>query len=303
MGVTVSSMAGSSRLTSRARVKAELEITASTWDAVFDDLIDQASAAIVSYCNRGFARASYVETLAGFGDIHLQLARTPIVSVSAVADQNSSVITDYAIEDRERGWLYRRAGWLWSAQSYGGLASGGAWLDVGYPLHRQEEPHYSVTYIGGYVLPSQYINAATTISAADSDDSFNDSASGFPANLVAGDVVEASSFTAAADNGRFIVVSATTAKIVVDAALTTEAAGTARTLKFRPHADCKRNLDDVEKAAIECVKSWYLRRKDDSDVAEKQAGPMRVRYSETVGASTVLPPSCVGLLRPWVRAS
>lgn len=304
MGLTVTSMAGSSRLTSRVRVKAELGITATTDDALFDDLIDQASAAIVSYCNRPFARATFLETLAGFGDIHLQLARTPIVSVSAVSDQNGNVITNYSIAERERGWLYRQSGWAWSAQSYGGLTAGGMFMDFGTPLPRQEEPFYSVSYIGGYILPSQYINGATTISAAAADNSFNDSASGFPADLVAGDVVEASGFTAAANNGRFIVTGTpTTAKIIVSASLTLEASGSARYLKFRPNADCRRNLDDVEKACIEAVKSWYLRRKDDADVVEKQAGPMRVRYNEGSSGGEMLPPSCVGLLRAWVRAA
>lgn len=302
MGLTVTSMAGSSRLTSVAAVQAELGI--STDAALIGDLIDRASAAVVSYCNRVFARATYTETLPGYGDIHLQLARTFIASVSSVADRYGNVITDYSIADREQGWLFRRCGWAWTAMVSPGLVGGGSWMDRGNPMPRQEDPFYSVAYIAGYVLPSQYINGATTISAAAADNSFNDSASGFPTNLVAGDVVEASGFTAAANNGRFIVTGTpTAAKIVVSATLTLEAAGSARYLKFRPHADCRRNLDDVEKACIEAVKSWYLRRKDDADIVEKQMGPARVRYNEGSSGGDMLPPSCVGLLAAWRRAA
>lgn len=302
MGLSVSTVAPTLRLTTRAAVKLELGITASTDDALFDTLIDQASSAIVAYTHRPFARESYTETLPGYGDIHLQLARTPIVAVTAVSDVDSNVITDYAIASPDKGWLYRRLGWAWTAQAYGGLAAGGAFMDFGTPLARQEEPFYSVDYTAGYILPSQFVTA-TTISAANGDSSFNDSGSGFPALVKAGDIAEVSGFVATANNARWSVVSATTAKIVVLGTLTTEAAAASVTVKFRPPSS-HRPFDDVEKACIEAVKSFYNARKDDSSVIEKAAGPMRLRYSEgRAGEASGLPPVCVGLLRPWVRAA
>ena len=54
---------------------------------------------------------------------------------------------------------------------------------------------------------------AITISAAATDDSFNDSGTGFA--FVAGDVVTVSGFVTTANNGKFRVVTATTAKITV----------------------------------------------------------------------------------------
>lgn len=57
--------------------------------------------------------------------------------------------------------------------------------------------------------------SAATVSASASDNSFNDSGSGFPA-LSAGQVIKVAGFTGdAANNGHFIVVSRTTSKIVV----------------------------------------------------------------------------------------
>jgi hypothetical protein len=72
---------------------------------------------------------------------------------------------------------------------------------------------------------------ASTISAAASDNSFNDSGAGF-GSLAAGDWVYASGFTATADNGFFKIVSKTDSKIVVSGGtLTDEASGSSRTIK------------------------------------------------------------------------
>ncbi|MCK5603034.1 hypothetical protein KAR91_14215 [Candidatus Pacearchaeota archaeon] len=67
--------------------------------------------------------------------------------------------------------------------------------------------------------------AETTISTSDTDNSFNDSATGFPA-LVVGQWIKVAGFTTAANNGFFQVVSRTTAKVVVTGGtLVTETAG------------------------------------------------------------------------------
>ncbi len=72
----------------------------------------------------------------------------------------------------------------------------------------------------------QYVTeqiVADTISAAATDDSFNDSASGF--NFQPGDVVRVTGFTTGGNNSTFTVLTATAAKITVDGALTDEAEG------------------------------------------------------------------------------
>ncbi len=71
---------------------------------------------------------------------------------------------------------------------------------------------------------------ALTISAAATDDSFNDSGSGFPV-VVPGQWIKVAGFTTAANNGFFRVVSRTTAKIVIEGALVDEAAGASVTIK------------------------------------------------------------------------
>lgn len=294
MAITVSVLSPYTRLTTTARVQAELGISTDT--TLIDALVDRASAAVEAYCHRSFGRETLTETLPGFGGVYLQLARTPIVSVSAVSD-DGSILTDYSVADAKRGWLYRQAGWGWTVQVWPGLAGSLAFLDMGQPVPRSEEPLFSVTYIAGYILPQADVTG-TTLSASSTDNSFNDSGSGFPSNLKAGDIIVASSFSNAANNGRHIVSGTpTTAKVIVTTTLTTEAAGSSRTIAFQnlPH--------DVEKATIETAKAYYARRGSDGSVIEKQAGPMRVRYSETGIDPQGIPATAVGLLRPWVRAA
>lgn len=78
---------------------------------------------------------------------------------------------------------------------------------------------------------SELTITAITISAADADNSFNDSGAGFPA-VVKGQWIKVSGFTTAANNGYFQVASAPTAsKIIVTATLVTESAGDSVTLR------------------------------------------------------------------------
>ncbi len=78
------------------------------------------------------------------------------------------------------------------------------------------------------------VGPAITISAANSDNSFNDSGSGL-GTLVANQWIRASGFTTAANNGYFKIVSKTADKIVVSGGtLTDEAAGGSVTIKMGP---------------------------------------------------------------------
>jgi len=300
VGLSITTIAASTRLTTVAVVEGLVGPTSD--DSLLGELIDQASAAIAAYCHRPFARETYAESLAGFGEIRLQLARTPVVAVSSVVDQDGNVITDHSIEDAVRGWLYRRAGWVWSAQAYAGLGAGGRFMDMGAPLPRSEEPHYTVAYQAGYLMPAAN-RTGGTVSVAAADNSFNDSASLFSNQVRAGDVVEAVGFTTGANAGRYVVTGTPTAgKIIVSGGPLvdeTAAAGKILNLQSLPK--------DVEKACVEAVKAWYYDRAENPNVVEKQVGSLRLRNSE--GGSTIfsvfnpLPAVCVGLLQPWVRAA
>jgi hypothetical protein len=304
VSLSVTTIAPTRRLTTVENVKAELGITGGADDLNLARFVEHASAVIEGHCRVVFARERVTELLPGYGDIHLMLSRTPIISIASVL-QDGAAITDWSIADREEGSVYRRVGWAWSVQHAAGLAGRQRWPGFGIPLAGREEPTYTFDYIGGYLLPGQDLVDKITLSAAAADNSFNDTANGFPALLAAGDVVEASGFGQGANNGRFLVSGTPTAgKIQVAGALVNESAGQAVTVRFRNRADGRRSFGSVERAAIVAVKTWHLNRKQAADVVERQIGSARVRYSEADQLTTLaLPGEAVGLLAPFVRAA
>lgn len=287
--LTVSTIATTTLLTTRARAETELGETI----PALDDYIRVASAAIVSYCHRPFAREVYSETLPGLGGTELQLARTPLVGSPSLVAFDTFPLTDYSIASDLESVLYRRGGWGWTGYR------GGFFFDQ--PIPRTEESVYRVDYTAGYILPPQNLVDVDTLSVDATDNSFNDSAAGFPTLLRAGDIVEALGFSEVSNNGRFVVTGTPTAsKVVVDATLVAEVAASGRTLRVQTLPA------DVEKAAVEATKAYYAQRATDSAVEERQVGQLRVRYGSRGvfdQPPQALPPVCIGLLRPWVRAA
>lgn len=299
MALSVTSIARVTRLAHVADVNRLLG-TGSDEAADVLQLIDEASAAIVDHCRRPFAREALTETLPGYGGIHLQLARTPIVSVSSVTSDGMP-ITDYSVADAEEGTLYRQLGWTWTAQAIAGLTGRQRWPRRGFPLPQQEEPTYGVTYSAGYIVPGEALVGVATVAAAASDSSFNDSAGSFAAQLVAGDVIEVAGFSNAGNCGRFLVTGTPSAnKVQVAGTLVTEPAGANITVRFHNKAGW-RSLGAVEKACMETVAAWYQGRQRDPKVVEEQVGGMRMRYTETIGGERGLPLSAIALLQSWVR--
>lgn len=296
MSLTVTTAARSVTLTTVARVKTELDISVSTHDTILDTFVRQASDMAEKFCQRIFARQAYTEVSPSFGGPYQTLRQAPVVALSS-SSFDGEAMTDVSISESREGLLYRQDGFDWSAQRYTGILASGRWLDQGMPIPLSEERLWSFSYTAGFIVPAQNLLSVATVSADATDDSFNDSASGFPALLKAGDIIETSGFSNSANNGRFIVTGTpTTAKILAEAALTTEGASAGRTVLVS-------NLPgDVERGCIEIVKSLYSLRSTAGSIVEKQAGPMRVRYSEQAGPGEIgLPPSAIGSLRPWVR--
>lgn len=299
MSVSVTTPARNVNLATLASLKAELGLT--TTDAARDSLLDdirrRSSAAIEAYCHRTFAREVVSETVGAFGGPYLQLSRYPVASVASVTF-NGQVWTDYSLQDRDKGWLYRRGGFPWTAQANAGLTGGYRFVDFGSPLPGSEEPLAVVEYTAGFLMPDDNVVAADDVSVDDADNSFNSASSGFPALLKAGDIIETRGFNNAANNGRHVVSGTpTAAKIIVTTTLVDELATTGA------HSVLVQSLPaDLEKACLESTKVFYLGRQTDPGVVEKQVGPMRVRYSESDNVMQLsLPPSVVGLLTPYVR--
>lgn len=132
------------QLTTLGAVKGELEISVDTYDAIFTSLIDRASKMIVGECGRPFAYQTYRETLPGYGDYRLMLSRTPIVGTPTILC-DSEAITDFVVEERDAGFLWRKTGWKWT------VAPG--WHITWAPVAGSEDLKFIVSYNAGYVLP------------------------------------------------------------------------------------------------------------------------------------------------------
>lgn len=84
-------------MTLLATVKAQLDITVTTYDTILAGYIQQASSAIVAYCNREFAKETLkdsfrVTNISQLGDKSLlQMSRRPIVSVTPVVENGETL--------------------------------------------------------------------------------------------------------------------------------------------------------------------------------------------------------------------
>jgi len=298
-GLTITTPFPTAKLTTLARLKSVLGVTSTTDDTVMTNAIGRASAAAEKYCGRTFVRQTYTELGPAFGGIEFLTKEAPVVALGTVTF-NSNTLTDVTVGDKQQGVLYRKNGFDWTAQSFGGLAGGGKLWDVGTPIVGQEEPLWSVGYTAGFI-PAGYDVTAGTLKVLATDDSFNDTDSGWSSVygfLKAGDIIETSGFTNGANNGRHVITGTPTAvKIATTSTLTAEATSTGRTVSVQ-------DLPlDVEQAVLETAKTYYQQRKTDSAVVEKQMGMARLRFSEQGGAGEPgLPPRAIGLLRPWVRS-
>jgi hypothetical protein len=108
--------------------------------------INSASDFLARECGRVFEREDgIVELSRGYGSTSLRLRHAPIISIESIAN-DAGDITDYTIEDAGTGFLFRRAGWIFS-----GLASGYAER----PSIGSESPNLTITYTGGFITPKQ----------------------------------------------------------------------------------------------------------------------------------------------------
>ncbi len=165
MALTITTEASTVKLTSLEFVKAELNITDQDSDLQIRRFIDQASSFIPSYTNRVFSKETVIETLGANGDAVLILERTPIITISAISFDGTTIgSTTFSIEDANAGFLFRNVGWqgtqIWRS-------------DITLqPTHRTRKK-WSVSYTAGYVchgstqgdatLPADIERAATDL--------------------------------------------------------------------------------------------------------------------------------------------
>lgn len=147
MALTVTIPASSTKLCLVGDIMDEMDVTHED-EPTLDKMVQQASDAIVKYCERAFAKQTYSETVPGFGDNQLLLSVFPVVSVTSVMCAGLAV-TDFVLQEPDSGMLYRESGWLWTTKSIGQMSL--------QPAPNGEEFSYTVVYVAGYDLPSELL--------------------------------------------------------------------------------------------------------------------------------------------------
>lgn len=109
----IDTAAASKDLTIKATVKAELNITVTTYDDQIDTHIHQASALIEGYCNRPFGSeqvTDYFRTETGDSPDKLRLSRKPIITIDEIVEGSTTLdIYDYELS-AATGELWRLDG-------------------------------------------------------------------------------------------------------------------------------------------------------------------------------------------------
>jgi hypothetical protein len=238
--------------------KVELGIFGAGDDAVLQMLLDQASSRIEIMLGRPLIRAQYKQTLAGTGRPRLLLGVRPIASLDAVLYQSSSQsLTDYEIDSREAGFLYRPSGTFSS----------------------QDDPNaWEITTTAGYFVADDDLSGSVSVASA--DNSYNSTAL-FKVHSKPGDLITAAGFTNSANNGLRRVVTTTTSKITVNETLVTEAAAT-RAITFS-------NLPGgIYRAVVMLARESYTTRATGNSgiIEESISGASTIRWASSSSSSS-----------------
>jgi hypothetical protein len=143
MGLTVTTAATDERVVTVAALESILGTT-STLLAVIADRASDAVRSVVDVPSLGVQ--TYTETLAGSGDNFLPLSVHPIADITSVT-LDSSIITDYVVDDKAVGILFRENGWRKRVKAFNTTLAQ-------VPHFGREDPtDLSVVYTAGYKMP------------------------------------------------------------------------------------------------------------------------------------------------------
>jgi hypothetical protein len=134
MAITVVTANTNKKLVTLSQFKDMLGITGSTNDALINSIISRVSAFVETYCNRKFSKQTIKETLPMEGSRNIVLSRFPVISITAIKYDGTTVpVADYALNVPDAGLVFAKNGWN----------------------HTSGEYSYEVEYEYGYVLPSE----------------------------------------------------------------------------------------------------------------------------------------------------
>lgn len=300
--IVVIEKARTTNFTTLAHVKSELGLTDVNVDRddVLSRMIEDASAAIVTYCDRAFARERVTEQLQGYDRTIMMLDRTPVMQVDEVR-YKGVVVPPASGFDSDSGWRMQdpSAGFLFRQDLFTSTQPRQTWIETDI-VPQQGRQDWHTDYTGGYLMPGDNLVASGVMSAAAADNSFNlpeDDDLYFPI-IVAGETIRTSGFTESANNGKHVVVSRTPTKLIVSSVLVDEPASGVHRLT------CQTLPADLERRCLDTVKSWFLWIKRDTSITSERLGDWSASYASApflAADNYGLPPIVTAGLQRWVR--
>jgi len=130
-------------LTTLNNVKTYIGITGTEWDIRLEQLINNASGLIETFCDRKFAKQDFTETICGSIETMLTVKQYPVNQILYIKIDDEE-ITDYSMtqNDAEKGIIYRETGWDILTKCIGIIC------DPSEKLRNIE-----ISYNAGYILP------------------------------------------------------------------------------------------------------------------------------------------------------
>lgn len=145
MTITVNTSASRPDFTLLGIVKSELDIDTAGDDALLANYIRRASKFVETYTGRKFARETVTETLPAYGNRKLLLTRRPIVSITYVKHNGTTISsTNYRVHDADAGVLWHNSGWTSSKLHRTVITQ--------YPTGEADND-WEVKYVAGYITP------------------------------------------------------------------------------------------------------------------------------------------------------
>lgn len=134
-----------SSMLSLTAYKAAVGTTTTADDEIMQSALNRATALIEGYIGYPLRRQVYLETLAGYGSLELQVTRTPLRAIEAIYYGSELVDpSSYDIASEGAGLIYRELGWPWSA--------GIDWDLSPRVTPKSESRSYTAVYESGYCI-------------------------------------------------------------------------------------------------------------------------------------------------------
>ncbi len=264
--IVVTEAPRSTALTSLARLRRELSLERddTTQDERLTDLMEEASADIIAYCQQPLIRQTVTESLPGYGRTVALLSVTPVPygGISAVRLRGDAISpSGYSVSSSEAGMVFKADRWEETRQLTQTISADIAIMPG--------NPDWEFDYSGGYLLPGDDLLVLGVVVDA-ALHQFQISSDTFPI-LVSGEFVTVRGTVN--NNGRHRVVARTTTTLTVASALTDEVIPSG-TVSF----DCRTLPRDLESLAVREIKMRYLSQYRDPTITSERLGDWSADY-------------------------